>query len=188
MKLPAIIVTILLAVQSFGQVLVNFYPDNTPYPGLTNYPSALSSAIDGSLAPGWATNMTPSGFAAYMAVQTPLFIAASSNYWAPISANYTAWAAIYAQMPLGITDSSNRIAVFTNQSATLNSLWNSWKSGTNNAAGTNVIIGSTLSNLVTSAQQSVYTWTYLNQIIGYLARLGPGFQQIYQPASDPVGH
>jgi len=134
---------------------------------------------------GNSTNVTPpavclsdADLANCFTTNLAAFQAAQSNaqHLAQVqtATNYAAWSAIYAQMPQGIADSSNRIVTATNL------LW-SFKSGTNSAAGTNAII-------VQMLQSQQYAWTYLNQIIGYLSRLGPGLQAIYQPANDPVGH
>lgn len=120
---------------------------------------------------------TIGSFNAYMATNMAGFLAWQTNTANPqwlIQQNYTAWFNVYTQMPIGIQDSSNRIATF-------NSLLSSWSSGTNTASQTNSIIKQTIQN------QSI-VMTYLNQIIGYLSRLGPGLQQVYQPANDPVGH
>ena len=81
------------------------------------------------------------------------------------NSNYNAWLSIYTNIPAGINDSSNRIVTVTN-------LFTSFISGTNSAAGTNSIIKGML-------QQQMYTYVYLNQIINYLSKLGPGLQQTF---------
>lgn len=90
----------------------------------------------------------------------------------PAGTNYAAWLSLYNQIPLGISDTSNRMVTLTN-------LYSSWRSGTNSAAQTNAIITSVIQN-------DYYTWVYMNQIIKYLSKLGPGLQSIYNPASDPT--
>ena len=91
----------------------------------------------------------------------------------PATTNMIAWQALYNQIPLGITDTSNRMTTLTN-------LYSSWLSGTNSATGTNNIIKQVIQN-------DYYTWVYLNQLINYLSKLGPGLQTIYNPANDPTG-
>lgn len=173
------IAILLICASAFSQnVLVTFWPTNQPYQGLTNWPQGAKPVSWSTNTPGWATNMTLANYSAYVAAQQPVYDAGVSNalYSANvnISSNAAAWQAMYVQIPLGISDSSNRIF-------TLGNLIASWNSGTNNAAGTNSIIKQTMQNVQVSYQ-------YLNQIIVYLSRLGPGLQQVYQPANDPVGH
>lgn len=190
--LIGLVLALCVAVHS-QNVLVNFYPNNQPYPGLTNWPyNDLKTNYTGSV-PGWTTNMLLSDYTAYVAALKPVYDAGVSNaYYVTVTANvlsnYNAWYSLYTNIPAGLTDTSNRINVFTNMSRQLTVLNASWNSGTNNAAGTNRVIGGILTNMVIQASQGQYTWTYLNQIINYLSRLGPGLQQGYNPALDPVGH
>lgn len=159
-------------------ILVNFYTPNQPFPGLTNYPAQTLTVSWSTNSPGWQTNMLVSDFVAYTASFQAAYLAESSNaiyqVTIPLSLTSNAWWTMYQQMPIGIFDSSNR-------QVAVSALWSSWKSGTNSASQTNAIITSAL-------QQDQFVWTYLNQIIIYLSRLGPGLNAIYQPTQDPVGH
>ena len=89
------------------------------------------------------------------------------------STNYAAWYSMFTNIPAGINDSSNRIAA-------LGVIYTNLLSGTNTQAQDNA-------QLTQMAHQQYYSFVYLNQIIAYLSRLGPGLQQIYQPTNDPVG-
>lgn len=89
------------------------------------------------------------------------------------SSNYAAWHSMFTNIPAGINDSSNRIAA-------LGVIYTNLLSGTNTQAQDNA-------QLTQMAHQQYYSFVYLNQIIAYLSRLGPGLQQVYQPTNDPVG-
>lgn len=169
------VIPFLFAFSALGQnILLTCYPDNQPFQGLTNWPILVRPVTWSTNTPGWQTNMALSNFNSMMVVLSPIYSNANRTSLSGPNSNYVAWFNVYTQMPLGIQDSSNRIATF-------NSLLSSWSSGTNTAAQTNSIVKQTIQN------QSI-VMTYLNQIIGYLSRLGPGLQQVYQPANDPVGN
>jgi hypothetical protein len=122
--------------------------------------------------------MLVSDFVAYTASFQAAYLAAASNaiyqVAMPLSLTSNAWWTMYQQMPLGISDSSNQLATVSN-------LYSSFVSGTNTAAQTNSITASAL-------QEDRKLWNYVNQIIIYLSRLGPGLNTLYQTTSDPVGH
>lgn len=149
-------------------VLVNFYPTNQPYFGMTNYPSESSNSTSSLLVSGWASNVT---VATYLTLETQSSIIQQAQANASQS-NYLAWYSIYSNIPAGIIDSSNRIAA-------VGVIYTNLLSGTNTQAQDNA-------QLTQMAHQLYFTYVYLNQLIAYLSRLGPGFQQIYNPSSDPI--
>lgn len=128
---------------------------------------------------GSSTNVTPPAIL-LSADQLATCFATNAAAWSNalvqcnynVTSNYNAWYSIYTNIPAGMVDSSNRMAALL-----LN--YNSFISGTNTAAGTNAIIKSVIN-------QTYYTFVYLNQMINYLSKLGPGLQQIYNPESDPT--
>lgn len=160
-------ILLLCASACLGQnILVNFWPTNQPYQGLTNWPQGVKPVSWSTNTPGWATNMTLAAYSAYVAAQQPVYDAGVSNAQFNISSlnssNYAAWISIYTNIALGVADTSNRMANVTSLTA-------SWKSGTNSAAGTNNIITSMFSHWY-------YDWVYFNQVLQYLKVLGPGVQ------------
>lgn len=147
-------------------ILVNFWPNNQPYQGLTNWPQGVKPVSWSTNTSGWTTNMLLSDYSAYVAAQQPVYDAGVSNAQFTLSSinssNYAAWYAIYTNISTGVADTSNRMASVTSLTA-------SWKSGTNTPAGTNNIITSMFTHWY-------YDWVYFNQVLQYLKVLGPGVQ------------
>jgi hypothetical protein len=80
MKSIILSLALLFSATAFSQnLLVNFWPVNQPYPGLTNWPQGVKPVSFSTNAPGWATNMTISQFNSYKAVQQPVYDAGASN-------------------------------------------------------------------------------------------------------------
>ena len=169
---------LLSAAACFGQnVLVNFYPANQPFAGLTNYPAQTAPVAWATNSPGWATNMTTSAYATYLAGLLPSYVAAQSNAQfqaqAPILAASNTWATLYSLIPVGVADMTTR----TN---TMFSLYASFISGTNTAAGTNAI-------LAQECQNSFVYGIYLRNMLDLWWRMQPGANAIYSPSSDAAG-
>jgi hypothetical protein len=158
-------------------VLVNFYPANQPYLGLTNWPANSLPVSFSTNAPGWQTNMTLAAYEALTNSQWAVYLigqeAVVENQQALVMSNYSAWNALYTNIPAGIADSSNRIAA-------MGVIYTNLLAGTNTQAQDNA-------QMTQMAKQLYYSYVYLNEMIIYLSRLGPGLQGIYNPTTDPVG-
>ena len=175
MKIPFAL-SLTIAACSAQNVLVNFYPANQPFAGLTNYPAQDLEVTWSTNSPGWATNMLDTDYAAYKAGLLPAYLTASSNaqYQAslPVATNLANYMLLSSMIPLGLADCTTRT----------NTLWTeywSFRSGTNSAAGTNAIVADVI-------MQCYISDIYHREILDLLSRLGPVLQQLYQPASDPV--
>ena len=145
----------------------------------TMYIGAQSNALSEIFAMGMQTAVESSpnaisAIAAALATNAAFNLELLTNNSNPlVSSNYAAWYSMYTNIPAGIADSQNRINTLSND-------WNSYKSGTNTIVGTNTLVAQLFN-------ETEYSYVYLNQIITYLSRLGPGLSQIYTPQSDPVG-
>lgn len=60
-------------------LLIKFYPDNKPYPGLTNWPSNIEAVTYSTNSPGWDANISNSNFVALVSQQTALYKQGESN-------------------------------------------------------------------------------------------------------------
>lgn len=135
-------------------------PTNQPYSAHIGTPIGSEVIMDSNTL--FVCQQTNSvAMAAFQARVVAAQAATNAALVSAASSNLLAWQTMYAQIPQGINDSSNRIV-------TIGSLLASFNSGTNNAAGTNSIMRQTIQNTQVAYQ-------YLNQIIVYLARLGGGF-------------
>lgn len=153
-----------------SNVLVNYWPNDQPYPGMTNYPSAAMSVPDTNVAAGWTANIPYSNYVTLEA-QSSIVSISQQNL---VQSNLFSFLSSYTNIGAGIIDTSNRINTMSN-------LWQSIKSGTNSQAQLTTI-------QATMAQYDYINWVYMNKIVTLLQRLFPALKQIYQPANDPVGH
>lgn len=160
-------------------VLWSVPPAPTTLPANAYYVADYSNAVPVNPTGSWVSFQT----AAWTDYLTTNRNGASWTSWATNAANpmfqvqtnatrkYALWYAIYTNLPTGLADSTTR----TNSAWIA---WNSFKSGTNTAAGTN--------SLISNALQGQYIqWIYTRQLIDYLNKLGSGLQTIYQPGADP---
>lgn len=106
---------------AFSQnLLVNFWPLNQPYQGLTNWPQGVKPVSYTNIDAGWATNWTVAQFTAYKAVQQPIYDAGVSN------ANWVASNSIQtniAALQLAVSNLNADIPAFKNPNYSFVTNW-----------------------------------------------------------------
>ena len=154
--------------------LVNFYPPNQPYAGLTNYPSQIVPVTWSTNTPGWSTNMSSDDYAAYVSVLVPIYATAQSNAQAAVTtqsnANLARLAVLYSLIQQARTMTAAGQSGLTN-------VYMSLASGTNTT--TQVVVQVNKANMIHNDQMTI-----MAGVLELLQRLWPVLQQAYQPATD----
>jgi len=155
-------------------LLINFYPDNQPYPGLKGYPAQIMPVPWSTNTPGWSTNMTSTDFETYMESCRVTYLSSQSNAAATVQAKTDANLARLLVLYGVISPARNTIGA--NQSS-LTNIYASLASGTNTTA--QVVSRVNQANLLLNDQMTI-----MSSILEFLQRLGPSLQSIYKPADD----